>query len=309
MSAAQPVALAVDLGGTKTALGIVSNAGQVLYRTEIPTQAQLGGTALAEITADTVQELATLAGKRGFAVQGVGIGSAGVIGAAGEVITAANLIKDWSGVPLAQIVAQSTGLITRAVNDVHAHALGEAWLGAASHASTSLMVAFGTGVGGAMVIDGKPMQGANFLAGHVGHFSSPLAAGLECACGGREHVEAIASGPSIYQLFLRLGGTTEAKDTRDVAYLALRENPHALEAIRTAGTAAGVALGDLANILDPHLIVLSGGVVNLGNQWWDALVHAFDRAALGHAKRTPITLATLGADAPLVGAASLILKD
>lgn len=300
------VAIGIDLGGTKTAFGTVGADGVVLDRHEIPTLAQVGGEALARETAAGAQVLIARARERGQEVVGIGIGSAGVIGAQGEVITAANVIKDWGGTPLAAIVSEATGLPTRAVNDVHAHGLGEAAAGAARSAQTSLMVAFGTGVGGCYISSGQPMVGQHFLAGHVGHFSSPLAAGLDCPCGGREHVEAIAAGPAIHRLYLRLGGDPSSPDTRDVAARAAAGEALAIEAIETSARAAGVALGDLANILDPELIVVSGGVPNIGPIWWEAARKAYAQAALGQAKTTPIVAAQLGSDAPLVGAVSLL---
>ncbi|MDO4917716.1 MAG: ROK family protein, partial [Rothia sp. (in: high G+C Gram-positive bacteria)] len=114
----QPVALTADLGGTKTALGIISASGEVLHRDKIPTQAQAGGSKLAEYTASALTGLADLARSRGYQPVGIGIGSAGVIGEEGQVITAANLIRNWSGTPLAAIVTDRTGLPTYAVNDV-----------------------------------------------------------------------------------------------------------------------------------------------------------------------------------------------
>lgn len=301
-----PVALAVDLGGTKTALGIIDPGGAVLHRTKIPTLAQAGGTQLAQHTAREIAKLASYAREQGWEPVGVGIGSAGVIGADGAVITAANVIKDWSGVPLAAIVAEHTGLPTYAINDVHGHALGEAWQGASQHAPTSLMIAFGTGVGGSFIVDGAPLRGAHSLAGHVGHFSSPWAVGVDCPCGGVGHVEAVAAGPGMVRTYYRIGGRGACKNLFDLENLADAGDTCAQEAIAIGARAAGIALGDLATILDPHLLVVSGGVANLGEPWWQQLREAYAQAALGQAKETPITTATLGSDAPLLGVTRLI---
>lgn len=305
MSSVQ-VAIGIDLGGTKTAFGTVGRDGAVLDRHEIPTLARVGGEALARETAAGALVLVERARARGEEVVGVGIGSAGVIGSAGEVVSAADVIKDWAGTPLGSIVSEVTGLPVRAVNDVHAHGLGEAVAGAARAVKSSVMVAFGTGVGGCYIEDGVPMVGAHFLAGHVGHFSSPLAVGLDCSCGGTAHVEAIAAGPAIHRLYLRLGGDKTSPDTRDVAARAAAGEELACEAINIAARAAGVALGDLANILDPEMIVVSGGVPNIGERWWQVAREAYAESALGQAKETLLVAAELGADAPLVGAVSLL---
>lgn len=306
MSAHVRVGIAVDLGGTKTALGIVDATGRVLHRTKIPTLAQIGGRKLALNTARAVQELIDYSRNQGWEPVGVGLASAGVIGPDGSVVTAANVIKDWSGVPLASIVADHTGLPAYAVNDVHGHALGESWQGISQDSPTSLMVAFGTGVGGSFIQGGLPQLGAHSLAGHVGHFSSPLAVGIDCPCGGTGHVEAVAAGPGIVRTYERLGGATPCASLVDVKNLAEEGDPTALEAITIGARAAGIALGDLATILDPHLLVVSGGVANLGPLWFDTLRAAYNDAALGAAKDTPIRTAALGDDAPLLGAVTLI---
>lgn len=302
----QHVALAADLGGTKTALGIVSSTGQVLHRDKIPTLAQAGGPHLARHTAEALNALGETARELGYEPLGVGIGSAGVIGPEGQVITAANLIKEWSGTPLASILSEVTGLPSYAVNDVHAHALGEAWCGASAGSETSLMVAFGTGVGGSYLVAGQQLRGAHSLAGHVGHFSSPWAVGVPCTCGGVGHVEAVASGTGIVNSYHRLGGSAVAQDLFDIENLAHAGDVTAREALALGARAAGIALGDLATILDPHIIVVSGGVINLGDLWWEDMLAAYRQAALGQAAETRITTASLGSDAPLIGAASLI---
>lgn len=298
------VAIGIDLGATKTAFGIVSDSGQVLHTETISTNADSGGAQVARAVAEHALKVAEVARARTFEVAGIGIGSAGVIGRDGEIVTAANAMADWSGTPLTAVVREVTGLPTATVNDVRAHALGEAWLGASVHSATSLMVAFGTGVGGCFLEDGEPLAGAHNIAGHVGHFSSPYAVGVPCTCGGTGHVEMAAAGPAIYKKFVELGGSG-AEDTKGVARLAVRGDKEAIEAISFGGRAAGTALGDLANILDPHLIVVSGGVINLGNEWWTALLDGFEEAALGDAKRTPITASLLGANAAVLGAASV----
>lgn len=300
------VAIGIDLGATKTALAIVSDTGTVLYSETVSTFKDGDGAALAEATAEHAERMVHAARARQFTVAGIGIGSAGVIGREGEVITAANALPGWSGTPLGDIVREKTQLPVQVVNDVRAHALGEAWLGATAHVETSLMVTFGTGVGGCFLTGGKPLGGAHNLAGHVGHFSSPYAAGVACPCGGTGHVEAAASGTAVLRVFEELGGSGAA-DTRDVARLALEGNEQALEAIERAGKTAGTALGDLANILAPHLIVVASGVINLGNEWWTALLTGYEEAALGEAKKTPITATLLGANAAVLGAASLVL--
>ncbi|MFK0040003.1 ROK family protein [Paenarthrobacter sp. NPDC090517] len=330
--------IGVDLGGTKTAAGVVSPSGEVLMSETIPTLNRAGGEAILDATAALISGLIERAADAGIVVSGVGIGSAGVIDAvAGTVVSATDAIHGWAGTSLVSGLAARLSpapSMVRAVNDVHAHALGEAWLGAAAGSSSSLMVAFGTGVGGSFVLDGSPVLGHRFVGGHVGHFASPLAYSdgvpLPCVCGGSGHVEAIASGPAVYESYLRFGGSTmDAVDTREVFGLASSvaygldggagfdggagaslagSRSAALRAIEVGAAAAGQAVGGLINILDPETVVISGGLADAGELWWKPMEAALRQELLSPLVSVPVLQATLGNTAAIVGAAKLVLK-
>ena len=198
------------------------------------------------------------------------------------------------------------------MNDVHAHALGEAWRGAAAGTASSLLIAFGTGVGGSLVLAGQPVLGHHFVGGHVGHFASPYAyadgEALPCSCGGSGHVEAVASGPAIHAAFLRLGGSPAVPDTRAVFALAHDGDPAARHAVSTAAAAAGQAAGGLVNILDPEIVVVSGGLADAGELWWKPMKAALRRELLDPLVRVPVLRATLENSAAIVGAARLVFN-
>lgn len=311
--------IGVDLGGTKTAAGVVAADGAVLFTEQIPTLSRDGGEAILDATARLVGRLVQRAAGEGIRVGGVGIGSAGVIDAAeGTVVSATDAIQGWAGTKLTAGLAQRLGLArgdVRAVNDVHAHALGEAWLGAAAGSASSLMVAFGTGVGGSFVLGGAPVLGHRFVGGHVGHVASPYAyyegTALPCVCGHAGHVEAIASGPAIYGSFLRFGGSPDVPDTRAVfalAHIESDDSPAAVRAISAGAAAAGQAVGGLINILDPETVVLSGGLADAGDTWWKPMERALRAELLSPLTEVPVLRATLGSSAAIVGAAKLVLK-
>jgi len=324
--------IGVDLGGTKTAAGVVAPSGEVLMSETIPTLNRDGGEAILDATAALIAGLVERAADAGISVSGVGIGSAGVIDAvAGTVVSATDAILGWAGTELVPGLSARLSLAApsvqtvRAVNDVHAHALGEAWLGAAKGSSSSLMVAFGTGVGGSFVLDGAPVLGHRFVGGHVGHFASPYAYSdgvpLPCVCGSAGHVEAIASGPAIYETYLRFGGSTsEASDTRGLFGLAASsahdggagaattgDRTAALRAIDVGAAAAGQAVGGLINILDPETVVISGGLADAGELWWTPMETALRKELLSPLASVPVVRATLGNTAAIVGAAKLVL--
>jgi glucokinase len=309
-------AIGVDLGGTKTAAGVVSGAGEVLFSATIPTLTRDGGEAILNATAALVYELTSRARANNLGIVGVGVGSAGVIDAGrGVVVSATDAILDWAGTELAAGLAGRLGLApesVRAVNDVHAHALGEAWTGAAAGTSSSLLVAFGTGVGGSLVLAGTPVLGHRYVAGHLGHIASPFAysrgRALPCVCGRAGHVEAIASGPAIREAYVRLGGSPEVPDTRAVFGLAHDGDAAAATAVRDAATAAGQAVGGLANVLDPELLVVTGGLADAGELWWKPMEAALRAELLAPLAGMPVRPAALGNTAAVIGAASLVLN-
>ncbi|MCX2748417.1 ROK family protein [Arthrobacter sp. MI7-26] len=314
--------IGVDLGGTKTAAGVVGADGEVLFSEQIPTLNRGGGEAILRATAGLVGRLLRRAAGEGIDVGRVGVGSAGVIDAVnGEVVSATDAILGWAGTRLTAGLAQLLGLprgSIMAVNDVHAHALGEAWRGAAAGSSSSLMVAFGTGVGGSFVLDGAPLLGHHYVGGHVGHFASPYAyhegKALPCVCGGSGHVEAIASGPAIHESFLRFGGSPDVPDTRAVFALARAASadsqggPAAIKAIGVGAGAAGQAIGGLVNILDPETVVVSGGLADAGDFWWKPMERALRKELMAPLADIPVLRASLGNTAAIVGAAKLVLN-
>ncbi|MFB9653849.1 ROK family protein [Pseudarthrobacter oxydans] len=309
-------AIGVDLGGTKTAAGVVSAAGEVLFPATIPTLNLAGSDAILDATAVLVSSLMGRARAEDLDVAGVGVGSAGVIDAArGVVVSATDAILGWAGTALTAGLAARLGLppsSIQAVNDVHAHALGESWAGAAAGTASSLLVAFGTGVGGSLVLAGQPLLGHRFVGGHVGHFASPYAfdggTPVPCVCGGSGHVESIASGPAVRETYLRLGGREEdAADTRAVFALAGAGETTAIRAIKLGASAAGQAVGGLANVLDPEVVVVTGGLADAGEPWWQPMEHALRAELLPALGGIPVLHAKLGNAAAMVGAGRLIL--
>lgn len=304
--------IGVDLGGTKTAAGVVAEDGTVLFSAQVPTLHRDGAEAILDATAELVRALAARAADGGTPVDAVGMGSAGVIDSGrGTVVSATDAIAGWAGTRLKDGLAARLGLPVAVVNDVHAHALGEAWRGAAAGTDSSLLVAFGTGVGGSMVLGGRPLLGHRFVGGHVGHLASPFAYSggrpLPCTCGKAGHLEVAASGPALHQAYLRLGGRPSVPDTRAVFELARAGDRTALLAVDTGARAAGQAVGGLVNVLDPQVVVVSGGLADAGELWWNPLLRAVRAELLAPLADVPVVPAELGSTAAVIGAARLVL--
>lgn len=301
-------AFGIDLGGTKIAAGLIAADGTVLASASAPTPAKQGAQAVLDAVAALVTELSAAPAAKDVDIAGLGLGAAGVIDAGNaRVLSATDTILHWAGTDLAAELLARTGLRVRAVNDVHAHGLGEAWRGAAAGSSNALLLAVGTGIGGSHLLAGIPQTGAHHVGGHMGHFASPLASGVRCSCGRSGHLEAIAAGPAIHRNYLRLGGDPTVADTRELTARAHAGDQLARQALRTGALAVGIAAGSLANILDPELIVLSGGMIGAGSLWWDAVREGFATEAIDPLQHLELLPATLGNNAAIIGAAGLYL--
>ncbi|BDZ49367.1 hypothetical protein GCM10025867_16080 [Frondihabitans sucicola] len=246
--------------------------------------------------------------RRSPAPTGCGIGAAGVVDpATGAVVSATDSLPGWEGTPLRAELERRLDLRVTALNDVQAHALGEAVRGAGRGHSSVLTVAAGTGVGGALVVDGRLVSGRRGAAGHFGHIASPAAVGRPCPCGGAGHVEAIASGPAVHDLYTESGGL--AADTREVFALAAAGDARAATAVDRAARALGVLIGGLVNEVDPDVVVLAGGLADSGERWWSAVDSAARGEMLPLLRSCPLVPARLGADSAIVGAAEAFSRD
>ncbi|MGD7733531.1 ROK family protein [Propionibacteriaceae bacterium G57] len=307
--------LALDLGGTKTTAALVRLGGvggvsgeddaraEVLDGVSAPTPAMQGAAA---IVANAVAVMAAVAARGGAAgldaPVAVGLASAGVIDPVdGRVTHATDSLRGWAGTDLVGPFRQHFGLPVAALNDVHAHGLGEAVFGAGRGHASVLLVAVGTGIGGCHVLEGAPVIGAHFAAGHLGHLASPEAGDLLCSCGRRGHLEGLASGPGIHAQFVARGGA--AADTREVSSMAAGGDAVAAAVVREAGFATGRVIGGLLNTIDPDVVVLTGGVSEIGPLWSDAVADGVRHDAMDAVATTPVVPAAAGVEAALLGAA------
>ena len=224
------------------------------------------------------------------------------------------MMPGWGGTHLGSELTAATGLPARVLNDVHAHALGEARWGAGAGKQSCLVAAVGTGVGGAFVERGLIMLGAHNEAGHIGHVSCSDAAGIPCQCGAVGHMETIACGPGIIERYLELGGDPVDEEGKPVDGAVIDKraaagDEAAIAAEARSGHAIGEVLGSLSNMLDPERIILSGSVALCGPAWHDAMDAGWREAAMPPVAATLIVSGDLGGDAPLIGAAENIVKS
>ena len=296
---------AIDIGGTKIAAGIVDGDSSVISRRSEPTPATQGPDAVLTLAARLIREVSVDAGVEPIAI---GVGTAGVVDPdAGMILAATEALSDWTGTPVATQLAALLGLPVHVENDVTAFLLGEATNGAAVGLADVIAITIGTGIGGALLIDGQVVRGRTCVAGNIGHVPSPEAGERRCPCGRFGHLEAFASGPAMTAAYGERSGQQVA-DLREVADRARRGDGLADEVLRAGAAAVGRIVGGLVNVLDPELILLGGGVLSVGPWYVAAVADAMTRELLAPLDAVPVRAATLGGDAMLVGAAAAARK-
>lgn len=277
--------LAVDIGGTKLAAGIVTAEGVVIERAETPTIDTIDGGELFDSLASLVERFAPF---DRFLV--CGVGSGGPMSAGGDLISPLN-IRAWDSFPLAEELSRLTGLATRVDNDAKALALAEGWVGAAVGVRDYIAMVVSTGVGGGIVLDGRLLDGASGNAGHIGH--------VVVVPDGHElpgHVAGVLEGEA--------SGTAIAHQTGSPAATASTAE------IERVGRLVGRAVGSTANLLDLRLALVGGSVaLGYGEPFFSAAQAEVDAICrLDFSRGTRIEAVGCGADGPLIGAAAVGLR-
>lgn len=301
-------ALAVDMGGTKIAVGLVESDGRLLSWAQIPTPRldaeQLWRTVdslisrvLAEARVDPLDGLA-----------GVGCGCGGPMEWPAGNVSPLN-IPAWRGFPLrGRLEKRFPGVPVRLHNDAICLAAGEHWRGAGRGKRTMLGMVVSTGVGGGLVLDGRLINGATGNAGHIGHIVVDPD-GPACECGGRGCVEAIARGPALAAWAQAQGwrpGQAGAT-AKDLADDAAQGHPVGLAAMRRAGWALGIAIASATHLCDLEVVAVGGGLAQAGALLFDPLEEALRlHVGLDFARDVVVVPAALGQSAGLVGATALL---
>jgi glucokinase len=275
-------ALAIDVGGTKLAVGRVDAAGRLSDRRVTPTPAQGDAEEMWGALVGLVDQVS-----RGDEVV-VGVGTGGPMEPGGATVSPLN-IPAWDEFPLRPRLAELTGLPVHVDNDAKALALGEGWVGAARGVRHFVAMVVSTGVGGGIVLDGRLLEGAGGNAGHIGHVIVEPDDGRLCGCGAHGCLEAEASGIAIRAAT----GRAPAEATPEVR--------------RRTGRLVGRAVASVANLLDLRLAVIAGSVaLGYGDEFFAAAQAELDaRARIEFARGARIRPAGLLDTGPLVGAAAV----
>ena len=308
------VVVGVDIGGTKVLAGVVGDDGSV---TSTALRITPGRRVVTSEVEDALAE-AILECAGGRPLAGVGVAAAGFVDSGGERVMFAPHLP-WQGEPLRQLLEDRLGCLVRLDNDANCAARAEAHHGAARGASSALMITMGTGIGGALLLDGRVLRGTNGMAGEFGHMQV-VPDGTPCECGRNGCWEQYSSGNALVRrarahmrgqpstLLELCDGKSERVTGPMVTSAAEEGDPVACEAFASVGDWLGVGAANLVAALDPELVVIGGGLSAAGDLLLEPARVALRRTLVGAAHRVApeLVAAELGPQAGMIGAALLL---
>jgi glucokinase len=317
--AADDHVLALDVGGTKLAAGVVARDGTVRSRRVAPSRVEEGPDAMIARHLELGRESVAESGVPWSAIRAVGIACGGPLDPRAGVIQSPLSLPGWDGIPLVRIVSDALDRPVVVDNDATAGALAEWWYGAGRVGEVRNLVylTISTGVGGGLVLDGRVYRGAAWNAGELGHLTVDFR-GRRCACGRRGCVEAYASGTNIAaraREALAAGDEAStlrsltALTARDVAAAAAAGDPLAARIWDETTEILGSAVANVLDVFNPELVVLGGGVTRAGAQLIEPVREIGLRLAMPPARESAdVVLAGLGDDLGVVSAAALAFE-
>ncbi len=309
----------IDVGGTNIKFGLFYPDGKVIYKEQRPTMAEKGATPLMHLITNIAERLIMHASEDDLEVPWLGVGTPGAIDfKTGQVLGPTPNIAGWEGMEVGENLRNRLNMSVWVDNDVNAMALAELKFGAAVGAKSAVCVTVGTGIGGAVIIDGEVVRGHTHSAGELGHMTINFD-GPPCKCGKKGCVEAycstsaiIASAKKKLQKDLTpvfqelLVGELQKLNIKNIVAAAKQDDYVAKEVLEEAAEYLAIGLGNIANLLNPQVIIIGGGIAD-GSPEFISYVsvkvrkHAFSSAV----KELKVTKASLGNDAGFIGAGLL----
>lgn len=297
--------IGLDLGGTNVKLALFKKKGKGIIRQQtfstkkFPTQRRLFNKLV-----HSIEALISSSGLARRDILGVGVGVPGPVDHnRGKVYYFPN-IAGWRNVPLRKMLEARLKISVSVDNDVNLMALAELKFGAARGAKNCLCLTLGTGVGGALILEGQIFRGSSSVAGEIGHVPIDLD-GPHCNCGSRGCLERFVGNRQVLANAERIFGRKISLE--QLSQLAKKGNRKAKSLWTDLALRLGVALSGLVNVFNPELIVIGGGMSNAGNVLFSKVRSTLkSRAMKPHASKVKIVKARLGVDAGLIGAAVLV---
>ena len=305
----------VDLGGTTVKLAFFDREGNMLDKWEIPTVTADGGKQILPDIADAVNGYLADKGIEKSDVIGIGIGVPGPVDGKGDVNRCVNL--GWGVFNIHETLGGLTGLPVKAGNDANVAALGEAWKGGGNGCDNMVMATLGTGVGGGIIINGRPVEGVHGAGGEIGHLVLDPEEIEPCGCGKYGCVEQYCSATGVVRVAKRfLEYWDDASSLRSIENLTCKDvfdaakagDELAQEILEQVYDYMGQFLANVCCVADPEVVVLGGGVSKAGQPLLDGAKRYFDKYIFPEARCIRFALASLGNDAGAYGAFKLILN-
>jgi glucokinase len=303
----------VDVGGTTVKLGLFDPEGEVKEKWEIPTRKEDNGDHIIADIAESIKEKMSANSIDRMDVVGVGIGVPGPVKEDGTVLLAANL--GWGKKNITMELGELLRVPVMAGNDANVAALGEMWRGGGRGYKNMVAVTLGTGVGGGIIIGGKIVSGSTGAGGEIGHIHLEDEEPAACGCGGHGCLEQYASATGVVRIAKKkLAFSDKASVLRDKEITAkdiwdaVKEGDElAIEVAKVYGEYLGKGLAAVANVVNPDIFVIGGGVSKAGEVLIDYMKPYFEKYVFPGAKNVKFALAVLGNDAGIYGAAKLVL--
>ena len=318
--------IGIDLGGTNLKAGLVYKCGKVHHRLSIRTDNNADSHTISNQIFGLIDEIIKLPSVQGIeagfkpvpaSIIGVGLGSPGLIDKKGETIIFSPNLPRWRNIPIKRMIAERFSMPCVLENDANAATWGEKWVGAGREVSSLVMLTLGTGVGGGIVIDNKLWRGANNVAAEIGHMVIQTN-GPQCSCGNYGCVEVFASATGMVRRFkelLKSGVSSSLKGLSEITARAINDaafqgDKAALDIIKETGQYLGIALVNIMHVLNPEMIVLTGGMIGSGELLMNPVKEVISQRAFEASyKDTKIVFSKLGNDAGIIGAAGCLLKE
>ena len=305
----------VDVGGTTVKLGLFNTDGDLLEKWEIPTVTENGGAKILPDVANSILKKMDEREMERDEVEGVGIGAPGPIDSEGTVYGAVNL--GWGTFSIKKEMQSLLNMPVEAGNDANVAALGEMWQGGAKGYKNVILATLGTGVGGGIIVNGKILSGATGSGGEIGHMHVNDEETIPCNCGNCGCLEQYVSATGIVRLAKeKLADESRTSSLRatevsakDVWDAVKAGDGLATEVAEDFGWYMGKALAQMASVSNPEIFVVGGGVSKAGTVLLDYIQKYYRQYAFQGCRGALFTLAKLGNDAGIYGAAKMVLSE
>ena len=301
-------AVGVDLGGTFVKFALVAEDGKILFDDKLPIAGKLRDEIL-DTLKNAIQMAFQKAGEMNIEITGIGIGTPGIVDG-GIVHGGADNLDKWENVDLANIYSSEFEVPVFVDNDANVMGLGEAVFGAAKDCTDVIFLTVGTGIGGAIIMNGQLYGGYKNRGTEMGHV--PIVhKGIACNCGGRGCLEAYASTSALVRQYAEVSGMDEAAiDGRYIVQKFSEGEPAAVSCMQEHTDYLGHAIAGFINTFAPQKVIVGGGISEAGQFYIDMIKKsAFSYAMPDCSGFSDVLGATLGNSAGFLGAASLVFKN